>query len=183
MKKEIWKNIEWYDWMYQISDFWSVRSFRNNRWWKSENSVILKQKISQNGYYWLQLMEWGKVKMRATHRLIAIAFIPNPENKPCINHINGNKTDNRIANLEWCTVSENNTHKHRVLWYPWVWKGRFWKNHPHSKWQVIQKDLEWKIVKIWDTLSDVKRGTGINNIVAVLMGRQKTAWGFIWERI
>jgi hypothetical protein len=64
----------------------------------------------RNGYYFLRLTKNKKQKNICIHRLMAETFIPNPENKPCINHKNGIKTDNRIENLEWCTNKENSTH-------------------------------------------------------------------------
>ena len=70
----------------------------------------LKGRVGKNGYKNFVLTKNGNSTRFYAHRLIAEAFIPNPENKPCINHKNGIKTDNRIENLEWCTYSENIQH-------------------------------------------------------------------------
>lgn len=77
---------------------------------KNKLGKILKPQINMGGYYQICLSKNNHKKYYTIHRLIAQAFIPNPENKPCINHIDGNKLNNNLNNLEWCTYSENNKH-------------------------------------------------------------------------
>jgi len=74
----------------------------------------LKQGTRRGGYKYVTLCKDEKPKKYLVHRLVAEHYIPNPENKPLINHKNGIKTDNRIENLEWCTSSENNRHAHQM---------------------------------------------------------------------
>lgn len=100
---EEWKVIEGHDSLYEISDKGRVRNTLTNK--------ILKQHKNAYGYYCLGLrFEGRKQKSYLVHRLIAKVFIPNPENKPQINHKDCNKTNNSIDNLEWCTKNENNLH-------------------------------------------------------------------------
>ena len=75
----------------------------------------LKPQLQQNGYIGINLVENGKRSKFLLHRLIAEKYISNPENKPCINHINGIKSDNRIENLEWVTYKENCDHRNNIL--------------------------------------------------------------------
>lgn len=96
----------------RINKFYSVSNF--GRFW-SVKVGIMKTPLMNTGYPHLNLMENGKPIRTLCHRVVAKTFIPNPKNKPFINHKNGNKADNRVENLEWCTSAENNLHSARVL--------------------------------------------------------------------
>ena len=104
---EIWKNIENYENKYQISNFGNVKSL-NYRGTKKEK--LLKLVPNKIGYINVQLSKNGIVKPFYVHRLVAIAFIENPKNKPYINHLDCNINNNNVENLEWCTHSENEKH-------------------------------------------------------------------------
>ena len=100
---EIWRDIEGYEGMYQISNYGRVKSFRRNE------VKILKPYVC-GSYLCVDLMNHCKRKMGIIHILVAKAFIPNPENKPTVNHIDGVKFNCYVSNLEWATYSENTKH-------------------------------------------------------------------------
>lgn len=108
--------IEWVDiapGKYQINKDGVVRSLvRIDSMGRIQGGFNIKSSIGRGGYYSVSLRITNKQKTFFLHRLIAQAFIPNPENKPCVNHKNSNRLDNSIQNLEWCTISENNSHAH-----------------------------------------------------------------------
>jgi len=108
-----WKSILNYETIYEVSENGDVKRIAetNNQYGKG---YILKHNII-NGYAHVQLHKNGNVKSMRVHRLVAMAFILNPDGKPHVNHIDGNKLNNHVSNLEWCTPSENEIHKHRVL--------------------------------------------------------------------
>lgn len=99
---EIWKDIKGYEGLYQISNFGSVRDSKRNKY----------RKVSMNcrGYAWISLTKDKKQKPFSVHRLVAIHFIPNPDNLPQVNHKNLNRMDNVVTNLEWCDQSYNVRH-------------------------------------------------------------------------
>lgn len=108
-----WKPVTNYEGIYEISENGDVKRIAktNNQYGIGH---ILKHNII-NGYAHVQLHKDSKVKSMRVHRLVSMAFIPNEQNKPHVNHIDGNKLNNHVSNLEWCTPSENQLHKHRVL--------------------------------------------------------------------
>ena len=109
--EEIWKDIEGYEGLYKVSNLGRIySSYGQNK--ETCKLPILRGSISSHGYRIVGLTKNKHVKSFFIHRLVAKAFIPNPENKPDINHIDGNKENNNINNLEWCTKSENTKHAH-----------------------------------------------------------------------
>ena len=104
---EVWKKIEGFE-NYEVSNLGNVRS---NHYFKTR---MLNQETVK-GYLRVSLCKNNKVKRFLVHRLVAIYFIENKENKPCVNHIDGNKKNNIVSNLEWCTHSENERHSYDVL--------------------------------------------------------------------
>ncbi len=119
--EEIWKDIEGYEGIYQISNLGRVRSLdrivtrKGTPGYRGESGQffpgqILKHKISKFGYHRIGLFKNRKQKFLLIHRLVAKAFIPNPENKRAVNHKNGIKSNNKVQNLEWCTNKENSLH-------------------------------------------------------------------------
>lgn len=101
---EIWKEIEGYDGDYLISNLGKVRSL------KYKNPKILKPGKNMGGYYYVILCKNNIPKTSYLHRLVAENFIPNPDNKLTVNHLDANKLNNNVTNLEWATSSENNQH-------------------------------------------------------------------------
>lgn len=108
----MWKDIKGYEGIYQIDEYGTVKSLQRTRIGKAGSTVIvperiLKQKTDKDGYKEVTLSDNGKMKYFRVHRLVAEAFIPNPNAYPVINHLDENPANNHISNLEWCTCSYN----------------------------------------------------------------------------
>lgn len=147
------------------------------------NSIGVKLKPNKliNGYLRIEMRNKGlKVKVRL-HRLVAQYFIPNPENKPQVNHLDGNKDNNNYLNLQWCTNQENMIHavKAGLTNYSGI-KSKAKYNGLQPFKRVRQLDLSGKIINRFSTVKEAKRTTGIQ-ISGALSGRYKTAGGYIWQ--
>jgi hypothetical protein len=174
---EIWKDIDGYDGKYQISNTGRVRSF--TRW---KNGKDLKAGINTHGYYIVNLVKDGRknIEFKLVHRLVALHFIPNPNELPEVNHIDGNKLNNNIDNLEWVSRFDNIRHAYKHGLIP----KRRGKDNCLSK-RIIQKDKKGNIIKVWDSMADINRELGYaDNGISCCCNKKphyKTAYGFIWE--
>ena len=113
----MWKPIENYNSLYEVNEKGEIRSlyhWNGHKYEKRKKPYILKQSNTTTGYKKVELAKDGKKKSLRVHRLVAIAFIPNPMNKPYINHIDGNRINNCVENLEWCTQHENVVHAYET---------------------------------------------------------------------
>ena len=185
--EEIWKDIEGYEGLYQVSNYGNIKAF----YYKGKkHQTLLRKSVGKLGYEMVGLNKNGVHKTFTVHRLVAQAFIPNPDNKPCIDHINTDKTDNRVENLRWCTQKENlnnpltkeiwgETHKGRV-----VLSTRGGKHHNAKKIHQFTKDGIF--IKEWSTPIEAARELGYRCSTTIrdcCRGKQKTAGGFIWKYV
>lgn len=178
-----WKEIKGFEGYYEVSDIGTVRSVdrvvydikaraRKLRGKELKLCEAIDNTRNTEGYYVVNLRKNGTSNVRFVHRLVAEAFIPNPNNLPTINHKNGNKHDNTVSNLEWATFSENNTHA-------------LLNNlrHPRSNW-VVQIS-EGSIVGTFKSVSEASRRTGVcrSAISHCINHLTQTAGGYRWYKI
>lgn len=150
---------------YEVSNLGKVRNIKSG--------IMLKPKLNKNGYLRHCLSENNKQKFLYLHRIIATAFIDNPEKKPCVNHIDENKTNNDLSNLEWCSVRENNIHGTRIKRAA----------EKRSK-KVIQLDLNDNVLNIFESMTQAEQETGVDasSISKCCNGKLKSAGGFKWRK-
>ena len=172
--EEIWKDVIGYEGKYKVSDLGNVKSLNYH---KTKKEKIMKNIKDNDGYFIINLLS----KNHKLHRLVAIAFIPNPENKPQINHIDGNRQNNHVSNLEWCTSKENITHSFKVLKRKATNYGNFGIDNHCSK-IVDRYSKDNVFIDFFYSQKEAERKTGIahQSINASVHKRKKYAGGFLW---
>ena len=179
MTQEIWKPVKGYEGLYEVSNLGRVKTLvkKGNR-----NEFVMTPTHSKYGYMSIHLYKNTERKRKLVHRLIAIAFIENPENKATINHENGVHDDNRIENLTWATQKENNQHAYDVLKRKGPSTGKFGKDNPGSK-IIYQLSMDGKVLKKFYGLRDAGRQMNLNykNISGAALGSTKSCGGYKWQ--
>lgn len=156
--QEIWKNIEGYEGQYQISNLGRVKSLaRINYANHFQDERILTPVDHGKGYLLVHLSRGTKVKQIAVHRLVAETFIPNPNNKPQVNHLDEDVTNNRLDNLEWCSSQENLTYGHRI---ENAWKTRT-ANKTRGR-RIKKFTISGDLVEIYPTIIVASRENGVS---------------------
>lgn len=175
---EEWKDIEGYEGVYMVSNWGNVKSLeRLDSLGHLRKERILKPR-NNKGYLFVILCKDGKSKHHYIHRLVAEAFLPNPDNLPQINHIREfEKTNNRVENLEWCDRKYNCNYGSR--------NQRIADKLVNGKWskKVNQYTIDGEFIKKWSSMAEVKRQLGYaqGNICKCCNGQRKTAYGYIWR--
>ena len=150
---------------------------------KNNNLIKIKPQIRKDGYSIIHLRKEEKTFAMYVHRLVAEMFIPNPENKMCINHIDGNRHNNSVSNLEWCSYSENSLHSYRQLGRKAPWKEKKGKDFPLSK--IVLQIKDGTVVAEFYGIRDAARKTGFSSssISQCCQGSTKYSHvhGFQWK--
>ena len=171
MKEEIWCPIKGFEGLYEVSNYGRVRSIKFGK------EKILKTSRNTNGYLFVSIRKNGHRKNCRVHRLVAETFIPNPSNLSEINHLDEDKDNNLVQNLEWCDRKSNcnfGTRNKRI--------SQKLTNGKLSK-SVIQYSKNGEFIKEWQSLHDIERNLNYSkgNISSCCTGRRKNAYNFIWK--
>lgn len=180
--KEKWKDISGYEGIYRISSLGRVYAYKITKGRKGD--FILKQATQTQGYKQVKLYLEDTKKTFYVHRLVATAFINNPNNKKFVNHKDGNKANNIETNLEWCTKSENTIHSYRELGRISLWKGSKHRAGIPSKFRkpVLKISIEGEILKEYECGRHVEKdGFCYKCVSQVCLGKCRKHKGFIWK--
>lgn len=184
MNEEIWKDLNGFDLPYQVSNIGNVKCLAYNtvdvfgrKYFKDEHNLSLIK--HQSGYIVVNLRKNGSSTVYKVHRLVAKAFIDNPDNKPTVDHIDGDKTNNNVSNLRWCTLQENkrnpNTFSKSIAATAKSCKSRIKK--------VYQLDSNYNVIGKYDSAEEAAKAV---NCSSVLIHRccnihTRTAKGYHWS--
>ena len=169
---EIWRDIECYEGLYQVSNCGRVKSLGNGK--TNSKEIIMKLGELKNGYLKVDLSKDGKVKTYYVHRLVAQAFISNPDNLQQVNHKDENKENNCGSNLEWCDAKYNSNYGTR--------------NEKIAKAHINNEKKSNKVICVetgivYPSSMEAQRQTGIyqSNIISCCKGKYKSAGGYHWK--
>ncbi len=195
MQEEIWKDIIGYEGLYQISNLGRVKSLPKklkcrNGFFRIKTEKIIPNRINNKGYFTITLWNNYKCKTFLTHRLIAIHFIPNIENKPCIDHIDTDRLNNSIDNLRWCTHKENmnnpisliNNSTSKKACSSRTNKTKKERGRKTAPKDVCRYDLHGKYIDTFYSATDAENKIGISqsDISACCLKKKPSAGGYLW---
>ena len=164
---EQWRDIEGYEGLYLVSSLGRIKSLdrwvNNGKGKRLQKGEIITPFKNKKGYLRVALSNGFKRIKYSIHRLVAMAFLPNPDNLETVNHINGIVTDNRVENLEWMSNRDN-------------------VRYSQAK-AVKQYSLDGEFIRKWDAMADIERELGFNHgdVCLCCKGKARTAYGFIWR--
>lgn len=185
--EEFWKQVKGYEELYEVSNYGRLKRlpYKNTNYTKghkqtysrSFNGGIIKGSVCRNGYRRVTLTKDGVNKYFHVHRLVAEAFIPNPDNLPFVNHIDEIRTNNRADNLEWCSCQYNNTYKNARKRFAEA----YIKNHSYP---VKMFTISGEPVQTFPSIREAAKAVGVtsNTIYRAITKERKTAAGYIWEK-
>jgi len=169
---EEWKHIDGFNGKYEVSSLGQIKSL----FVKYGKERILKPNTNKQGYLTVSLSKHSEIRTYRVHRIVASVFLDNPENKLHVNHIDGNKLNNTVQNLEWATPLENMTH---ALENELVNN----KNEKNKRSRVVlQSTMDGVLLKEWPSLGEIKRSLGFHhaNIIKCCSGKFQSMYGFKW---
>lgn len=187
---EIWKDIKGYEGLYQVSSLGRVKSLKrefysgmNYQLKKSYPERILKKRYTKTGYVYVGLSKKGDVRKFKVHRLVAMAFLPNPHNKSCVDHTNGVRDDNRLENLRWVDASQNMRNPHTVKS---VARAKMGENNPMKKKCRPVQQIDFETGKIIAEYAGVKEAarrlsTDSGDISRCCNGKKLKHKGFVFR--
>ena len=164
--EEIWKDVVGYEGLYQVSNLGNVKGKK-----------VKSQHISNRGYLTVLLYKDGVGLRKTVHRIVATAFLDNPLNLSDINHIDENRLNNAVDNLEWCD------HRYNVKCYRENHRDENTRNGKRKSLRIMQLSLDGELIKVWDNSRTIFLETGMSDwsISQCCRELQKTAYGYKWQ--
>ena len=175
--KEIWKDIPGYEGIYEVSTEGRIKSFHYTI------PRILTWKVNQKGYAWVELRKSGEAKQLLVHRIVATAFLDNPNNYPVINHKDENPLNNNVDNLEWCSKSYNVRYSLALHPERTLKKQRTRRNTKLRDKAIIQFTIDGRFVREWPDSRTIFLETRMSDhsISQCCRGIRHTAYGYKWQ--
>lgn len=175
---EIWRPVKGYEGLYEVSNKGRIRSldriaiFKDGRSRKYYGKVLEIKTVNNSGYLTVGLHNNGKQKTLLVHRVVAEAFIDNPNRYPEVNHIDQDKLNNRIENLEWCTHIKNVNHGDEIE-----------RGAAKQRRNFRQLDMDGNLIRVWSGFKKMERETGFQrkSVYDCCIGKRDSYKGFRWE--